>query len=77
MGSIPVAGAKKFKPLGQYPEGQFSEIRHISKEVCRISVFADTNAALVKKMMFFYKISLNMFTTREKCDIINTLHKTE
>ncbi len=35
---------------GLYPKGQFSKIRHISKEVCRIFAFVDANAVLVRKI---------------------------
>ena len=40
---------KKRDFLESYSKGQFSEIRYISKEVCRIFVFVDTNAVLVRK----------------------------
>ena len=36
--------------LERHSKGQFSEIRHISKEVCRIFAFVDTNAVLVSKI---------------------------
>ncbi len=36
--------------IGVYPKGQFSKTRYISKEVCRIFAFVDTNAVLVRKI---------------------------
>ena len=36
--------------IGLYPKGQFSKTRHISKEVCRVFAFVDTNAVLVRKI---------------------------
>ena len=36
--------------LERHSKGQFLEIRHISKEICRIFAFVDTNAVLVKKI---------------------------
>ena len=36
--------------LEHHSKGQFSEIRHISKEVCRVLAFVDTNAVLVRKI---------------------------
>ena len=50
VGSNPVTPTKKKREgLEHHSKGQFSEIRYISKEVCRIFVFVDTNAVLVKK----------------------------
>ena len=36
--------------IGLHSKGQFSKIRHISKEACRIFAFEDTNVVLVKKI---------------------------
>lgn len=49
MGSSPITSSKKPNALGRHSKGQFSRIRYISKEVCRIFVFVDTNAVLVRK----------------------------
>ena len=40
---------RKGRGLGAYSKGQFSEIRYISKGVCRVFAFVNTNAVLVKK----------------------------
>ena len=37
--------------LERYSKGQFSKTRHISKEVCRVFAFVDTNAVLVRKIV--------------------------
>ena len=36
--------------LERHSKGRFSEIRYISKEVCRIFAFVDTKAVLVGKI---------------------------
>ena len=44
--SDPTGIIKKTESLESHSKGQFSRIRYISKEVCRILAFVDTNAAL-------------------------------
>ena len=48
--SSQVSPPKKSKSLEHHSKEQFSRIRHISKEVCRIFAFMSTNAVLVRKI---------------------------